>query len=339
MEARSSAFDVALSFAGENRDYVRRVADELSAAGVEVFYDEYSKVELWGKNLYQHLSSVYRHQARYCVLFISKEYASKVWPRHELASAQARAFEENREYILPARFDDTELPGILPITGYIDLRTVTPDELARLVIEKLKLEAPSSPAIADYSGPAPPLPTPPPVIRDEPKLQALRRRLSEPTDEIEKYFDVVRGLHQAGRWSFNHGLAYPDRLLDADDRLTQRFREFSRELRSIAQEVDDRFEQSRSRTGTIFDAYVQNPLAEVSKAMRVAASTLEGLKDLRGVIKRGGTIEEVRADERYQKSAAAMNSIADKIEDAQHRREVDTATAEWLMNIGKHGDR
>src|SRR5439155_24562734 len=32
-----------------------------------------------------------------------------------------RAFMEKREYILPARFDDTQIPGVLPTVGYIDL--------------------------------------------------------------------------------------------------------------------------------------------------------------------------------------------------------------------------
>jgi TIR domain len=106
-----------------------------------VFYDEYETVDLWGKDLYRHLSDVYRNRARYCVIFISQAYAKNVWPKHELTSAQARAFEENREYILPARFDETELPGLLPTTGYIDLRLTTPIELAALILRKLAVNS------------------------------------------------------------------------------------------------------------------------------------------------------------------------------------------------------
>ena len=135
-------YDVALSFAGEDRPYVEAVAKALAAANVRVFYDRYETVDLWGRNLYQHLSNVYAVRARYCVVFISKAYGSKLWPRLELESAQARAFEENREYILPVRFDDTELPGLHSTTGYIDLRTVGPDELAALIIRKVGLPAP-----------------------------------------------------------------------------------------------------------------------------------------------------------------------------------------------------
>jgi hypothetical protein len=134
-------YDVALSFAGEERDYVERVAKYLTEKGVKVFYDKYGEVDLWGKDLYFHLDEVYRKNARYCVMFLSRNYAKKVWTNHERESAQARAFEEKGEYILPARFDDTEIPGIKPTTGYIDLRKKSPEEFAELIVAKLKKES------------------------------------------------------------------------------------------------------------------------------------------------------------------------------------------------------
>ena len=45
-------YDVCLSFAGEDRDYVRQVAAGLDDRQVDVFFDEYEQVNLWGKNLY-----------------------------------------------------------------------------------------------------------------------------------------------------------------------------------------------------------------------------------------------------------------------------------------------
>src|SRR5207244_3233712 len=107
-------YDVTLSFAGEDRAYVEQVAAALYALGIRVFYDRYEQVDLWGKDLYTHLDDVYRKRARYCVVFISRHYGEKLWPNHERKSAQARAFEETSEYILPIRFDATEVPGMLP---------------------------------------------------------------------------------------------------------------------------------------------------------------------------------------------------------------------------------
>jgi hypothetical protein len=130
-------FDVCFSFAGEDRAYVEQVAAKLKSFGVAVFYDRYEQAELWGKDLYVHLDEVYRIKARYCVIFISENYVKKLWTSHERRSAQARAFEENREYILPARFDDTPVPGILRTVGHISLGGLSPLKFAKLIKAKI----------------------------------------------------------------------------------------------------------------------------------------------------------------------------------------------------------
>src|SRR5215211_6853335 len=131
-------FDVALSFAGEDREYVDNIADRLRTQGVKVFYDRYEQATLWGKDLYEHLDDVYQRAARYCVLFVSEHYAHKVWTTHERKSAQARALREKEEYILPVRLDDTEIPGLRPTIGYIDTRFTTADELVDLILRKVE---------------------------------------------------------------------------------------------------------------------------------------------------------------------------------------------------------
>ncbi|MDY8137033.1 toll/interleukin-1 receptor domain-containing protein [Aquimarina sp. 2201CG5-10] len=138
MKNNSYEYDVALSFAGENRAYVEEVANSLKEKGIKVFYDLFEEANLWGKNLYDYLSEIYQNRAQYTVLFISDFYNKKLWTNHERVSMQARAFQESREYILPARFDDTEIPGILKTIGYISLKDRSPEELAELIEKKLK---------------------------------------------------------------------------------------------------------------------------------------------------------------------------------------------------------
>lgn len=106
----------------------------------ELFYDNYEEASLWGKNLTEHLHKVYSGSARYCVMFISKHYAKKVWPTHERRSAFEKAIESKEEYILPARFDDTEIPGLHKHIVYVDLRKKTQDELVSLIMQKLGRE-------------------------------------------------------------------------------------------------------------------------------------------------------------------------------------------------------
>ena len=136
----ADSYDIALSFAGEDRAYVEMVADQLRGRSVSVFYDRYNEADLWGKDLYTHLIEVYRQRAKYTLMFISKHYREKMWANHERRAAQSRAFEDAADYILPARFDDTEIPGLLPTTAYIDLRLKSPAEVALLVCIKLGRE-------------------------------------------------------------------------------------------------------------------------------------------------------------------------------------------------------
>jgi len=138
-------YHVALSFAGEDRPYVDKVAARLQEAGVLVFYDRFEETNLWGKDLYTYLSDVYQDRALYTVIFVSQAYATKLWTNHERKAAQARAFSESREYLLPAVFDSTvEIPGLLKTTGHIDLSHLAPEDFAGKGIARLSVESSGS---------------------------------------------------------------------------------------------------------------------------------------------------------------------------------------------------
>lgn len=136
---RTFKYDIVLSFAGEDRAFAEGVARILVSKGVRVFYDRYEDVELWGKDLYTHLDEVYRKLGRYCVMFISENYKERLWTNHERESAQARAFEQNEEYILPVRLDDTEIPGIKGTIGYLDGTQRDAEMLSAMCYKKLHL--------------------------------------------------------------------------------------------------------------------------------------------------------------------------------------------------------
>ena len=130
-------YDVALTFAGEDREYVEKVAGCLEQNGIKCFYDKNEEVNLWGKNLYDHLNDIYKNRAKYCVMFISRHYKEKLWTNHERKAAQARAFKEREEYILPVRFDNTEIPGINGTDFYIDGTKNTPEDICKKIVKKL----------------------------------------------------------------------------------------------------------------------------------------------------------------------------------------------------------
>jgi hypothetical protein len=131
-------FDVAISFAGTERPLVERLAEFLRAAGHAVFYDNFYPEQLWGKNLPVFFDEIFRKRARFCVMFVSKEYRDRIWTSLEARSAQARAPEEKgKEYIPPIRVDDTELEGRLPTVGYVPISAGI-ERFGEVLVKKLQ---------------------------------------------------------------------------------------------------------------------------------------------------------------------------------------------------------
>jgi hypothetical protein len=130
-------FDAALSFAGEDREYVEDVNEALKREGIRTFLDSDHLAEAWGEDLVEFFDRVYRVRSKYAILFISRHYAEKTWPRHERRSALARAIEERGAYVLPVRLDDTAVNGLRPTIGYLDTRKTGIEVLVRTLLAKL----------------------------------------------------------------------------------------------------------------------------------------------------------------------------------------------------------
>ncbi len=135
--ARMPAYQVALSFAGEQREYVEAVARALLARGIVVFYDRFEAVTLWGKDGTEFFHQLFAADTAYVVMFISKEYVAKKWTRHERRAALSRAMTEEGEYVLPVRFDDSAVPGIPDTLQYLRTEDYTPAQLAAAISEKI----------------------------------------------------------------------------------------------------------------------------------------------------------------------------------------------------------
>jgi len=131
-------FGAALSFAGEDRKFVERVAVNLELRGVRVFYDVFERHKMLGKNLVEYLAEMYSKKANYCVMFISRHYVRKAWPRHERRHAFDRQLEQTREYILPVRLDGSQVPGLPRATACLDGRRELPESVAEVLAEKIK---------------------------------------------------------------------------------------------------------------------------------------------------------------------------------------------------------
>ena len=131
MSAGSSyTYEVALSFAGEQRDYVRDVNDALKTLGVKTFYDDDYAVDLWGKNHTEELPRIYAEDSHLVLMFISEQYVDKRWPRHERRAILTEMTQRASPYLLPVRFDDSPVPGLDSACHYLEASRFTSSELA-----------------------------------------------------------------------------------------------------------------------------------------------------------------------------------------------------------------
>lgn len=138
----SSRYDVALSFAGEQRKYVEEVADYLRSSGINVYYDEHNTNSNWGKSLIELTNNIYAEKSDSVVLFISKDYCSKKWPKLE-AEQTLKARNEGKIKILPVRFDDSVLPGLDENIQYLKIEDYPSSQLlAKEITEKLGFRPP-----------------------------------------------------------------------------------------------------------------------------------------------------------------------------------------------------
>lgn len=133
-------YDIAVSFAGEQRAYVERFVHACKRLGIRVLYDRDLSVDLWGKNLIfefrRHFSGA---DVRYVVAFISAEFMAKPYPMDEFAAAVEQSFQRPEAHILPVRVGAVDVPAHLlnPAVGVLFADAHTPEQLAEQVRRKL----------------------------------------------------------------------------------------------------------------------------------------------------------------------------------------------------------
>lgn len=130
-------YDMALSFAGEERTYVEEIANELKRNGVEIFYDDFEKHILLGKDLITHLSEIYSTKSKFVIMFLSQHYVKKAWSTIEYKAALSRLLNNDFESIIPIIMDDVDVSCLIKIKGYLDIRKNSKKEICSLLIKKL----------------------------------------------------------------------------------------------------------------------------------------------------------------------------------------------------------
>lgn len=113
------AYDVALSYAGEQAKFVARVAKLLEAENLRVFFAPYREGDFIGEDMYARFYRIYRYESRYVAAFVTTDYLSKEITMHEAATAMLRGRDEKRNCLIPIYFGGASLPNLDPDINYI----------------------------------------------------------------------------------------------------------------------------------------------------------------------------------------------------------------------------
>ncbi len=133
-------FSVALSFPGERRSYISKVADCLrkNLGKDKLFYDFDYQSQLARPNLDVLLQTIYKDNSDLVVVVLCAEYAQKKWCGLEWRAIREIIKSKENERIMFMRFDDAEIDGVFSIDGYIDLNKYTPKVAAQFILERVK---------------------------------------------------------------------------------------------------------------------------------------------------------------------------------------------------------
>jgi len=135
-------FDVALSFPGEVRPYVRDIAKQLEGllGADRYFYDNNYESQLAQPDLDLLLQEIYRDRSRLVVVFLSEAYETKPWCGGiEFRAIRQILMDRDRQRIMFVRTDDGAVEGTFRLDGAVDARGRTADEIARMIKQRVEV--------------------------------------------------------------------------------------------------------------------------------------------------------------------------------------------------------
>lgn len=113
-------YDIAISFAEEDRQTALSIVSALESHGLKVYYYPERPSEVIGKELDTVLWRIYQYESALAIVLFSAHYVQKKWTRHELKAIQERR-KYYSDYLVPVKVDDTalkEIDDLIEQVGY-----------------------------------------------------------------------------------------------------------------------------------------------------------------------------------------------------------------------------
>jgi hypothetical protein len=106
---QSREWDVAISFAGENRELAKHITDELEFLDVHVFFDRLYEDNYLGKTWSEQFKRVFADESDLVVCILDRHHADKIWPTFERDCFTPRQKDGD---VIPVFLDDSVFVGI-----------------------------------------------------------------------------------------------------------------------------------------------------------------------------------------------------------------------------------
>ena len=141
MNVKAHHFDIALSFPGEQRPYVEKVAQFLEklTGPSSYFYDNNYKAQLAQPNLDKMMEDIYRNRSLLIVVFLCAAYEEKEWCGVEFRAVRDIIKVKEDDRVMYIKCDSGKVTGVLSTDGYIDAQKHSPEEIASFIAERLEI--------------------------------------------------------------------------------------------------------------------------------------------------------------------------------------------------------
>lgn len=127
-------YDVAISYASEQRQCILELSKELNKLNLKIFADFIEPTRLWGTHIPEELRKIYYSESKVIIILLSSEYVQKSYTLFESRIAMEKSL-TNAPFLI-IKYDDVELPWLNTTIGYVNWRDYSISELAKMIHAK-----------------------------------------------------------------------------------------------------------------------------------------------------------------------------------------------------------
>jgi hypothetical protein len=140
LAAYSKRFVVAFSFPDERRTFVAQVAECVSGkiGQDRVLYDKYYEAEFARPGLDTYLQRLYHDESAMNAVFLCADYERKEWCGLEWRAIRDLIKNRQDSSVMLFRFDNTVIPGLFSIDGYVWVGDRTPQDVGELILRRIQ---------------------------------------------------------------------------------------------------------------------------------------------------------------------------------------------------------